>query len=242
MRTILITNDDGYKAKGLRTLYATLKNHYTVYVCAPRNEQSGASHSLTLRKPIKVQEIEHNFFVIDGTPTDCVLLAHHHLLSESPDVLVSGVNRGPNMGDDVFYSGTVAAAIQGALLGIPSVAVSLAHEKPGSYAYAANWIYRFLKNNFRQLEKREILNINVPRGRPKKAVITRLGKRIYQDEVIKKIGPKGAMYCVIDGTLSFSIDSGTDFKAIADRLISITPLNLDLTNHQKIRGQDLKSL
>ena len=129
MKTILITNDDGYKAKGLLTLHSILKKHYTVYICVPRIEQSGSSHSLTLRKQIKVQEIQPRFYVIGGTPTDCVLLAHHHLLRESPDVLISGINHGPNMGDDVFYSGTVAAAIQGALLGVPSLAVSLADEK-----------------------------------------------------------------------------------------------------------------
>ena len=231
---ILLTNDDGYKAKGLLTLYSVLKTVYKVYVCAPLTEQSGCSHSLTLRKPIKVKRIKPNFYAIDGTPTDCVLLSHHHLLKESPDLLISGINHGPNMGDDVFYSGTVAAAIQGALLGIPSLAVSLAGENLRNFKYAATWTKKFLRTHLPNLARSEILNINIPEGVASKAVITRLGKRIYQDEVVKKNGPDGMVYCVIDGTLSFRVDEGTDFKAIADGIVSITPLNLDLTDHRKI--------
>ncbi len=234
MPTILITNDDGYKAKGLLSLHSILKKTYHVFVCAPRTEQSGASHSLTLRKPIKVAEIKPQFFIIDGTPTDCVLLAHHHLIKEPIDLLISGINHGPNMGDDVFYSGTVAAAIQGALLGMPSLAVSLASDVARNFGSASQWLRGFLKKNFSRLEKREILNINIPSGKIKKAAITRLGKRIYLDEVIKKSGRRGDTFCVINGTLSFSIEEGTDFKAIDAGLVSITPLNLDLTNHTKI--------
>ncbi|MEO0226272.1 MAG: 5'/3'-nucleotidase SurE, partial [candidate division WOR-3 bacterium] len=107
MATILLTNDDGYRARGLLTLYRLLKCTYRVFVCAPFTEQSGCSHSLTLRKPIRVKKIKNNFYAVQGTPTDCVLLSHHHLLKTKPDLLISGINHGPNMGDDVFYSGTV---------------------------------------------------------------------------------------------------------------------------------------
>ncbi len=203
-------------------------------MCAPQTEQSGSSHSLTLRKPIKVRQVKPGFYAIRGTPTDCVLLAHHHLLPAAPDLIVSGINHGPNMGDDVFYSGTVAAAIQGALLGIPSLAVSLASFDFNDYLPAAQWIEDFLKKHAARLKRREILNINIPAGKPTRAVVTRLGKRIYHDEVVRKEGARGATYCVIDGTLSYELEDGTDFKAVADGLISITPLNLDLTDHRKI--------
>ena len=138
------------------------------------------------------------------------------------------------MGDDVFYSGTVAAAIQVALLGIPSLAVSLASFESEDYGPAAAWVGAFLDQRATRLKRREILNINIPAGKLSRAVVTRLGKRIYHDEVIRREGTRGATYCVIDGTLSFELEDGTDFKAIADGLISITPLSLDLTDHTGI--------
>jgi 5'-nucleotidase len=235
MALILLANDDGYDALGFQALYKELTKHFDVFAVAPRFQQSGASHSLTLRKPIRVEKIRDKFFTIDGTPTDCVLLAYHDLISEKIDIVVAGINHGPNMGSDVFYSGTVAAALQGATLGINSMAISLSSKEYSNFNravdYSKNLIERILVSNAKNL----ILNVNIPDGRIKGEKITKMGKRIYRDKVIRDNEKKNVMYSVIDGTLSYRVAADTDFKAVEEHYVSITPLKLDLTNYEGLR-------
>ncbi|RKX69854.1 5'/3'-nucleotidase SurE [candidate division WOR-3 bacterium] len=222
---ILLTNDDGIEADGLWRAREELLKLGEVWIVAPDRDQSGVSQSLTLRHPIRVEERKERIFVVSGTPTDCVLLAYHHFVKGKIDLIVAGINHGYNMGYDVFYSGTVAAALQGGILRITSLAVST--EDIGS---AQEHLIPTIEMAVAEGEK-YVLNVNIPKG-PKGYRITRLGRRIYNDEVIKREEERGIGYYVIDGTLSFEVDSGTDFEAIKEGYISITPLNLDLTDHK----------
>jgi len=239
MALILLTNDDAYDALGFQVLYKQLKKSFDVFAVAPRFQQSGASHSLTLKRPIRVEKIRNKFFIIDGTPTDCVLLAYHDLIDTQIDLVVSGINHGPNMGSDVFYSGTVAAALQGATLGINSLALSLSAREFNNFTnavrYSKDLINRVLSSDVNNL----ILNVNIPEGKIKGEKITKMGKRIYRDKVIRNGEKDDVMYSVIDGVLSYTVDADTDFKAVDDGYVSITPLQLDLTNYKamkKIQG------
>jgi len=240
MGLILLTNDDGYDALGFQALYNGLKKDFDVFVSSPRYQQSGASHSLTLRRPIKVERLRENFFVIDGTPTDCILLAYHDLIKEKIDLVISGINHGPNMGCDVFYSGTVAAALQASYFGIKSMAISISDAEHKNFAYAIEYIKglvrRVLVSKFSDL----ILNVNIPTGTINGEKITKMGRRIYQDKVLRDSERNDVMYSVIDGVLSYELDADTDFKAIEDGYVSITPLKLDLTNYEAIKSlQDI---
>lgn len=235
MALILLTNDDGYDALGFQTLYKELSKDSTVFAVAPRFQQSGASHSLTLKRPIRVEKIRDRFFTIDGTPTDCVLLAYHDLITENIDMVVAGINHGPNMGNDVFYSGTVAAALQGATLGINSIAISLSSREYSKFSHAVTYsrdlINRVLKTKATDL----ILNVNIPEGKIKGEKLTKMGKRIYQDKVIRNTEKENVMYSVIDGVLSYKVATDTDFKAVEEGYVSITPLKLDLTDYKSIK-------
>jgi 5'-nucleotidase len=234
-RIILLTNDDGINAPGLKTLYEGVKDLGTVYCIAPAKNQSASSHSFTLRKPIPVKQLRPGWFAVTGTPTDCVLISHHALLNKSIDLLISGINDGPNLGDDVLYSGTVAAAIEGTLLGFPSMAVSF--EKPARNQTAAIAIVRKLARRLlnRPLPGKTLLNINIP-CRPITGVkVTRLGKRIYQDMAVRVKAPNGETCYQIDGEMDFKILRGTDFEAIHQGKVSITPLHLDMTNYRELR-------
>lgn len=232
MALILLTNDDGYDAAGLQALYKEMKKRYDVFVVAPHAQQSGSSHSLTLRKPIRVEKLHDKFHIVGGTPTDCVLLAFHDLMKTGIDLVVSGINHGPNMGSDVFYSGTVAAALQGASLGIRSLAISTMGDAScdftGAVDYSCDLIGRVLESDRRDL----ILNVNIPDGKIKGEKITRMGKRIYKDKVIRDSAKKNVIYSIIDGVLSYRADNNTDFKAIDNHYVSITPLKLDLTDFE----------
>lgn len=236
MALILLTNDDGYDALGLQSLYKELKKDFDVFAVAPRFQQSGASHSLTLKQPIRVEKLRKKLFVVDGTPTDCVLLAYHDLITEKIDMVVTGINHGPNMGSDVFYSGTVAAALQGASLGINSIAISLSSREYNNFsravAYSKDLIEKGLAANLTNL----ILNVNIPEGRIKGEKITKMGKRIYRDKVIRDNEKENVMYSVIDGTLSYKVAADTDFKAVEEGYVSITPLKLDLTDYEIMKG------
>ncbi|HID32775.1 MAG TPA: 5'/3'-nucleotidase SurE [bacterium (Candidatus Stahlbacteria)] len=223
---ILLTNDDGIGAKGILNARDGLKEIGEVWVVAPDQDKSGVSHSLTLRQPLRVEEKDDRTFVVSGTPTDCVLLAYHHFIKGGIDLVIAGVNHGYNMGYDVFYSGTVAAALQGGILGIRSMAVS-SEDIESAVSHLNGLVEQIMDMG----DENVVLNINVPR-QPRGLRITRLGKRIYQDEVIKKETECRVGYYVIDGTLSFELGSDTDFEAIEHGLISITPLNLDLTDHK----------
>jgi 5'-nucleotidase len=232
---ILLTNDDGIDAPGLALLDQGLKDLGNVYVIAPATNQSAASHSFTLRRPMRVKEIKPHWFSVAGTPTDCVLVSHHALLGKSIDLLISGINDGPNLGDDVLYSGTVAAAIEGTLLGFPSLAVSF--EKPGRNADIALRLIRALALRLlrRPLPRTTLLNINIPGGRVQGVKVTRLGKRIYRDMAVKHQAPDGDVTYLIDGELDFKIHRGSDFEAIHQGKISITPLHLDMTDYRELR-------
>ncbi|UCD04944.1 MAG: 5'/3'-nucleotidase SurE [candidate division WOR-3 bacterium] len=238
MALILLTNDDGYDAAGLQALYKALKKDYTVIVVAPSTQQSGASHSLTLRKPIRVEKLHENFYIVGGTPTDCVLLAYHDLIGMKIDLVVSGINHGPNMGSDVFYSGTVAAALQGASMGIKSLAISIAVDADCNFddavKYSRDLIGRVLASERNDI----ILNVNIPSGKIKGEKITRMGKRIYKDKVIRDREKKNVIYSIIDGVLSYRADNNTDFKAIDKHYVSITPLKLDLTDYDIMQNLD----
>lgn len=231
---ILLTNDDGIDAPGLKVLESAVKGLGDVYVVAPSQNRSAASHSFTLREPIKICEVKPNWFSVEGTPTDCVLIAHHGLFKKTIDLVISGINNGPNMGDDVLYSGTVAAAIEGTILGIPSIAISYRKDQCNTQL-AKKLITKLAKELLdKGLPKKTLLNINIPVGKVKGIKVTRMGKRIYKDMAIKNSHPSGAVSYMIDGELSWEIEPETDFEAIENGYISITPLHLDMTNYREM--------
>jgi 5'-nucleotidase len=231
---ILLTNDDGIGASGLKTLESAVKDFGEVYIVAPDQNRSAASHSFTLREPIKICEIKNRWFSVKGTPTDCVLIAHHGLFKKTINLVISGINDGPNMGDDVLYSGTVAAAIEGTILGIPSIAIS--YRKNGVNSEIAKKLVSKLAQSLLKngLPKKTLLNINIPKNKIKGIKVTRMGKRIYKDMAIKNNHPTGEITYMIDGELSWEIEPQTDFEAIENGYISITPLHLDMTNYREI--------
>ncbi|MCS7258757.1 MAG: 5'/3'-nucleotidase SurE [candidate division WOR-3 bacterium] len=231
---ILITNDDGIGVRALEIIERAVASLGEVFVVAPQENQSAASHSFTLRKPIKICEVKTNWYAVDGTPTDCVLIAYHALLNKNIDLVLSGINNSPNMGDDVLYSGTVAAAIEGTILGIPSIAFS--YLKDGKNVKIAQKLVYYLTENILHygLPPKTLLNVNIPAQKIRGIKITKMGKRIYQDMAIRNDNPQGEISYIIDGKLSYKPESGTDFEAVANGYISITPLHLDMTNYQEI--------
>jgi len=235
MALILLTNDDGYDALGFQSLYKELVKAYDVFAVAPRFQQSGASHSLTLRRPIRVEKIRDKFYSIDGTPTDCVLLAYHDLISADIDLVVAGINHGPNMGSDVFYSGTVAAALQGGSFGINSIAISLSSADYADFSHAVGYSMRLIGKVLGSGMKRLVLNVNIPEPGIKGEKITKMGERIYRDKVIRNNEKENVMYSVIEGTLHYKVAADTDFKAVDEHYVSITPLKLDLTDLNRIQ-------
>ena len=249
---ILISNDDGVHARGIKALAGALGEVADVTVVAPDRERSGASHSLTMDVPLRTHRISENVIGVDGTPTDCVLLALKLLLPEPPDLVVSGINRGANMGDDVTYSGTIAAAMEATLLGIPSVAVSLCRCESGTYDYGtAADIARevALMVLDRGLPEGTLLNVNVPNV-PRSEIlgveVARQGKQVYEEAVIEKKDPRGRTYYWIGGQLtSWEPEPDTDYAAVSKGLVSITPVHLDLTDYAAmdvLRSWPLKQL
>jgi 5'-nucleotidase len=236
---ILLSNDDGYFAPGLAVLAAALADLGTVTVVAPERDRSGASNSLTLDRPLSVRRSANGFLFVDGTPTDCVHLAVTGLLEALPDVVVSGINVGANMGDDTIYSGTVAAATEGYLLGIPSIAVSLT-SKEGRHYETAGEVARQLVQRFaeRSAPGPVLLNVNVPdvpREQLQGREITRLGKRHKAEGVVKTTNPRGqTVYWIGAAGEAQDAGPGTDFNAVAAGRVSITPLQMDLTHQQQI--------
>lgn len=235
---ILLTNDDGIGAKGLHALKTEVsKLGGEVYVVAPDRDQSATSHSLTLSQPLRVNKLEEKVFSVQGTPTDCVMLAIRSLLKRKPNIVLSGINHGPNLGDDVSYSGTVAAAVEGTMLGVLSMAVSLADWKPIDFAQAAEVAAGICRVVLEQgLPEDTYLNVNIPyvdRSDISGVEITRLGKRIYRDAVERKTDEKGNAFFWIGGPPpSWEGGDKTDFSAIEANKISITPLHLDTTNYR----------
>lgn len=246
---ILVTNDDGINSPGIAVLAEALSPLGRVVIVAPDRERSAIGHALTLHTPLRAEELRRDVFAVDGTPTDCVNLGIHGLLAETPDLVVSGINRGGNLGDDITYSGTVAAAMEATLMGVPAFAVSLEGTSflaedfsvAGSYSLALAELV--VRNG---LPADTFLNVNVPAGRPSGTCLTRQGRRRYSDLVVEKLDPRGRKYYWIGGgTAGFHNQAGTDFHAIHRGLISITPLHLDLTNDRsfaKLRQWGLDSL
>ena len=237
-KTILISNDDGIHSEGIKALARALRRVGEVYVVAPDRERSAASHSLTLNRPLRVELYGTNVYAVDGTPTDCINIAVNGILKKRPNLVVSGINKGGNLGDDITYSGTVSAAMEGTLLGIPSIAISLVSRDNFDFKMAAKFAARLarfiLKNG---LPKDTLLNVNVPEGGDIKGYrVTKQGKRFYGDAVVEKVDPRGKKYYWIGGdVLKWEGGQDTDFQAVADQFISITPVHLDLTNHSSFK-------
>jgi 5'-nucleotidase len=234
---ILISNDDGIHSDGLQALADAVAAHGRVVVVAPDREQSAVSHALTLHRPLRIDEVAPDRYTVDGTPTDCVNLAINGILRERPALVVSGINKGANLGDDVTYSGTVSAAMEGTLLGIPSIAVSQIGRGPYDFRIASTFTGELVSRVVAHpLPPDTLLNINVPQfadgEQPSGVALTRMGKRRYGDAVIEKVDPRGRKYYWIGGQeLSFVDEEGTDFHAVSHGNISVTPIHLDLTNY-----------
>ena len=236
----MITNDDGVFSEGLRALADTMKALGEVYVVAPDRERSAAAHSLTLHRPLRVEEVAPRVYAADGTPVDCVNLAVYGILKGRPDLVISGINNGPNLGEDLVYSGTVSAAFEAAFLGIPAFAVSLAAREDFRYQAAANFALKVAAHIMQVgLPKDTFLNINVPNVEEdeiRSYKITQQGKRVFEDAVVEKVDPRGKKYYWIGGgDQGFQEIAGTDFHAVANRNISITPLCVDLTNRAAVQ-------
>jgi len=236
-----VSNDDGFRSEGIVALSEALAPLGTVYVVAPDRERSAAGHSLTLSHPLRVEKVGQRIYAVDGTPTDCVNLAVNGILRKKKiDILVAGINKGGNMGDDITYSGTVSAAMEGTLLGIPSVAVSLASRNHFQFDAAAEFAARVARKVLsRGLPKDTLLNVNLPDvagGEIRGVKITRQGKRIYGEAVVEKRDPRGRKYYWIGGdTLQTQDVPGSDLEAVEQNYISITPIHLDLTNYVSLR-------
>jgi len=240
MGIILLTNDDGINSEGIIHLRDAVKDLGEIFIFAPRYEMSATSHSLTLSKPLYIEEIEENVFSVDGTPTDCVLYAVRGILKRRPDIVISGINQGANLGEDVTYSGTVAAAFEGMLLNIPSIAYSLTSYRIGADFSDAKKIARiFTKKVMEWRFKGGVaFNVNIPGPdiKVKGVKFTKLGKRVYRDSVIEKLSEENKKYYILGGEPATNIpEEGTDFSAIENHYISITPLHLNLTDFETLK-------
>lgn len=233
---ILVTNDDGVHSPGIASLASVLSDLGQVVIVAPDRERSAIGHALTLHSPLRAELIKPDIYAVDGTPTDCVNLGIHGLFKARPDLVVSGINRGPNMGEDVTYSGTVSAAMEATLMGVPAFAVSLdlLNAEQSDYAHAAYFAKDLAETIMRHgLPNDTFLNVNVPAGTPKGTRMTCQGKRRYDDLIVEKTDPRGRKYYWIgSGQCQFEQIPGSDFLAIAEGYVSVTPLHLDLTNYR----------
>ncbi len=233
---ILVTNDDGVYSPGIQILAKRLREIDTVAIVAPDRERSAAGHSMTLHRPLLIEELREFMYSVNGTPTDCVNIAVKGLLKETPRLVVSGINKGPNLGDDVTYSGTVAGAIEGILLGVPSFSVSIAAREDFRFAEAAEVALRISGQILREgLPPGTLLNVNVPNlpiSEMQGTRITRLGKRIYHQMTVERVDPRGKKYYWIGGgEPDWEREEGTDLDAVDRKYISITPLHLDMTDY-----------
>ena len=234
---ILCTNDDGYLATGLRVLRDAARLLGEVQVVAPDREQSASSHSLTMHFPLRARRLDETTHHVDGTPTDCVALAVGELLGQRPDLVISGINHGPNMGEDVLYSGTVAGAMEATILGIPAIAVSYAGRESEHMQSYGPLLQKLLPQLVRpgEFPRETLLNVNLPpidASQVKGVRVTRLARRVYIDSLTQAVDPNGRPYFWIGGgEVEWSAPEGTDFHAINNGYVSVTPLHLDLTNH-----------
>lgn len=235
---ILLSNDDGVFAEGINTLANKLSNIADVVMVAPDRNRSGASNSLTLENPLRVRQVEHNIYSVQGTPTDCVHFALNELMKDDlPDLVIAGINHGANLGDDVLYSGTVAAAMEGHFLGVPAIAVSLVGRC--HFSTAADVICSLVSNlEHKPLPINRILNVNVPDCTPEDMAgwqVTRLGARHHAEDMIKQQDPRGhTVYWLGPPGQRQDAGQGTDFYAVDHKFVSITPLLVDLTAHESL--------
>ncbi|HEX6912796.1 MAG TPA: 5'/3'-nucleotidase SurE [Longimicrobium sp.] len=234
---ILCTNDDGYLAPGIGILADAARGLGQVHVVAPDREQSATSHALTMHFPLRARQVREGVHHVDGTPTDCVALAVGALLERKPDLVLSGINHGPNMGEDVLYSGTVAGAMEATILGIPAIAVSYAGRGSEHMAGYGPLLEKLLPQMARpgEFPRETLLNINlppIPAEQVKGVRVTRLARRVYVDSLTQAVDPNGRPYFWIGGgEVEWTAPEGTDFHAINTGYVSVTPLHLDLTNH-----------
>lgn len=236
---ILVTNDDGYLSNALETLATALEVLGEVWVVAPHSEQSAVGHGVSLHRPLRIENVRDRYFHVDGTPTDCVMLAVHKVLPRRPALVMSGINTGPNLGDDVTYSGTVAGAYEGMLLGIPSIAISNASYDAYKFEDIAKVGVILARHVLEHgLPVDTVLNVNVPQipfEELQGFSITKQGLRDYGDEIHEREDPRGKQYYWIGGMRpDHIIHDGTDFEAIAENKVSITPLHRNITNYEAL--------
>lgn len=239
---ILISNDDGVYAPGIRYLAKEMRRFGDVIVVAPSSNQSAVSHALTMSRPLRIKRLEEQVYAVDGTPTDCITLAFHEILKKKlPDIVVSGLNHGANMGEDVTYSGTVAAALEGAIMGLPAVAASMTvHDAEGrSFKSAAKFIRRLVSGTIGRMPPSTLLNVNfpkMPRGGYRSFELTRLGRRVYSDIISARTDLSGRSYYWIGGEPTWDRVDGTDAGAIKSGRVSVTPLNIDMTDRDLLES------
>lgn len=239
MALILVTNDDGFFSKGIQTLAEILKELGEVYIVAPDRDRSAVSHALTMHRPLRVESIKENCYSVNGTPTDCVVVGVKKLLPGKPDLIVSGINKGSNLGEDITYSGTVSAAIEGTILGVPSFAISLVGERPFKYETAGYYAHKIAKFVLEKgLPSDTLLNINVPNKTLQEIngiKVTKQGKRSYENSIHEIFSPWGEkQYWIGGGVISWQQMDETDIQAIMEGYVSLTPLHIDLTNYQAL--------
>jgi len=238
---ILISNDDGINAKGITQLRKSLEEHAEIFVVAPDRERSATGHKITMHRPLRVKEqvypgTNSKGWAVDGTPSDCVKLGLEALLPVLPDLVISGINLGPNLGTDVLYSGTVSAAIEGIINNIPAIAISLASYEYQDFTYSSKFIKNLVTGYGKELHGGILLNVNVPPGIPRGVKVTKLGNRRYTNVFFKRTDPRGGTYFWMAGE-PFDVDGDnpdTDVWAVNEGYISITPIHYDLTNYRII--------
>jgi 5'-nucleotidase len=229
-----VSNDDGYASEGIKALAEAMSALGEVWVVAPEAEQSAASHAISIHRPLRLREFRPRWYAVDGTPTDCSWLGINHLMKDRrPDIAVSGINHGPNLADDVTYSGTVAAAMEASLIGVPAIAFSLATRGTFDFTHAARFAGKLVAAALAEpLPPHMLLNVNVPDGEPQGYAVTRLGRHSYGSEVVEKVDPRGRKYYWIGGTEYQHEDiPGSDCNTVLrERRVSVTPLQMDLTD------------
>ena len=237
---ILITNDDGIHSEGIGALEAAMNEIGDVYVVAPASEMSGASHSLTLERPLRIRQIDERHWTVDGTPTDCVTLALNRILidGDRPHICVSGINHGANLGDDATYSGTVAGAMEATILGVPGLAFSLVATRTHDFTESARVAIAVTRRALAKgIPEWTLLNVNIPKGVPKGIRVTRQGFKEARPVISEHVDPRGKPYYWIGEVREgFRAEGGTDFEAVDEGYVSVTPMRSDLTNHGALEG------
>ncbi len=240
MTRILLTNDDGIHSEGLHKLEAALRSVGDVFVVAPEFEMSGASHSLTLSRPLRIRQIDERHWTVDGTPTDCVTFALNKILPPElrPDICASGINYGGNLGDDASYSGTVAGALEATILGVPGLAFSLVARESFDFSYAAQFAAEVVRKTLADgLPDGTLLNINIPPGEIQGVRITKQGVKQARPVIYEQVDPRGKPYYWIgEERYGFHPGENTDFEAVENGFVSVTPMRSDMTNHQALEA------